>query len=73
MIEIDGSEGAGSLYRVRCNGCDRPGPSADGVGMARLRAINLGWSTARGRHLCPGCTAAHNASLPPSTKEQARK
>ena len=32
-------------------------------GLARFRALNAGWSTARGLKLCPACTAAHNAAV----------
>lgn len=39
-----------------------PPPSdEDGAyALARFRAINAGWSTARGRDLCEACTAKHN-------------
>jgi hypothetical protein len=58
-------------HSLTCNACSAPGPLADNRGVARFRALNAGWSTARGRELCVGCTARHNAALPSNSKEQA--
>jgi hypothetical protein len=55
-----------NTHYLTCGACQVPGPLADNRGVARFRALNAGWSTARGRELCPGCTAAHNARLTPT-------
>ncbi len=57
-----GDTGA-DAHRLPCTACAALGPVADGPGLARFRAINAGWSTARGLNLCPPCTAAHNAAV----------
>lgn len=50
-------------HYLTCGACRAPGPAADNGGLARFRALLAGWTTARGRELCPVCTGAHNAQL----------
>lgn len=57
-----GDTGA-DIYQLPCGSCAALGPAADGPGLARFRAINAGWTTARGLNLCPACTANHNAAV----------
>ena len=52
-----------TTHHLTCGSCAALGPAADGPGLARFRALNAGWSTARGLKLCPACTAAHNAAV----------
>jgi hypothetical protein len=52
--------------RVRCETCRVYGPDGTTEADARWAAIRAGWSTARGRELCVGCTARHNANLGPT-------
>ena len=54
---------------IRCDGAGCGAgiiiATASGEKAQRRGAAREGWSTARGRDLCPACTARHNAALRP--------